>query len=130
LVIFYLKNETDSNFDSLISVGIGLYAFANLITFAPELHGRTKIIAGTFILAAAIHFQLGLKEYLLSQKTKKIINRFFGLFLISAIPIFLLQISELMQNMSFFIFLLPQISWLLGDEDYSIRMIIGLFINK
>lgn len=129
LVIFYLKNETDSNFNSLISVGIGLYAFANLITFAPELHGRAKIIAGTFILAAAIHFQLGLKEYLLSQKNKRILNICFGLFLISAIPLFLLQISDLMQNTSFFIFFFPQISWVLADDDISIRGIIGLLID-
>jgi len=129
LVIFYLKNETDANFNSLFAVGMGLYAFANLITFAPELHGRAKIIAGTFILAAAIHFQLKLKEYLLSQKNKRILNICFALFLISAIPIFLLQISDLMQNMSFFILLFPQISWVLADDDISIRGIIGLLID-
>lgn len=129
LCFFYLKKQSDSNINFLVSTGILLYTFANLVAFSPELQGRTQIIAATFILAAAIHLQFTVKDYLLSQKTKRILNIGFVLFLISAIPIFLLQISDIMFNISFFILLFPQISWFLGDNDHSIRGIIGLLID-
>lgn len=129
LLLFYFKKEADRNLDFLISVGIGLYSFANFVAFTPELHGRSKIIACTFILAAAIHLQFTIKKYGLSQKNIKIVNKGFAVFLISAVPIFLLQISDIMFNISFFIFLFPEISWILGDDDYSIRKMIGLIID-
>lgn len=129
LCFFYLQKESDININFLVSTGILLYSFANLVAFSPELQGRSKIIAATFILAAAIRLQFNVKDYLLSQKAKRILNIGFVLFLISAIPIFLLQISDIMFNFSFFLLLFPQISWLLGDNDHSIRGIIGLLID-
>lgn len=129
LSFFYLKETKDNNFKFLIATGIVIYATSNLINFAPELQGRLKIIASTFILAAAIRFYLTLKYYQLSAKSIRIINIIYIIFLISAIPVFLFQISDLFQNTSFFILLFPQISWLLGDNDISIRQAIELFID-
>jgi hypothetical protein len=129
LLLFYLPRKMDASFNFLISLGIGLYTFANLVSFSPSLQGRAKTIAATFILAAAIHLQLTIKNYHISQKNKRFMNYGFVFFLISAIPMFLFQISEIMFNFSFFLLLFPQISWLLGDQDYSIRSIIGLLID-
>lgn len=129
LLFFYLPRKTDSNFNFLLSIGVGLYTFANLVSFSPALQGRSKTIAATFILAAAIHLQFTMKAYLVSQRTKRLMNLGFASFLISAIPMFLFQISDIMFNISFFLFLFPQVSWLLGDEDYTIRGVLGLLID-
>jgi hypothetical protein len=88
LSFFYLKETKDNNFKFLIATGIVIYATSNLINFAPELQGRLKIIASTFILAAAIRFYLTLKYYQLSAKSIRIINIIYIIFLISAIPVF------------------------------------------
>lgn len=129
LLFFYLKRETDTKLNFLIAVGVGLYTFANLVSFSPALQGRTKTIAATFILAAAIHLQLTMKAYLVSQKTKTLINIVYTLFLTSAIPMFLFQISYIFQSFSFYLLFLPEVSWLLGDQDSSLRSIIGLLID-
>jgi hypothetical protein len=129
LLFFYLKKTADNNLNFLIAVGIGVYTFSNLVAFSPSLQGRTKTIAATFILAAAIHLQLTLKNYVLSKKSNRRLNLGLVVFLISAIPIFLFQVSDLLFNISFFILLFPQVSWMLGDSDYSIRGVIGLLID-
>ena len=117
------------SFNFLISLGVGLYTFANLVTFSPALQGRSKTIASTFILAAAIHLLLTIKDYYISKKNKRFMKFGFVLFLISSIPIFLFQISDIMYNISFFVLLFPQISWFLGDNDFSIRQAIGFLID-
>jgi hypothetical protein len=129
LIFFYLKKAIDANLNFLIAIGLGLYAFANVVTFLPSLQGRTKTIAATFILAAAIYLQLNLKNYELSIKNKKLLNSGFGLFLISSIPMIMFQVSYIFQNFSFYLILFPQVSWILGDEDSSIRSVIGLLID-
>lgn len=129
LLLFYLPRKMDTNFNFLISLGVGLYTFANLVTFSPALQGRSKTIASTFILAAAIHLLLTIKDYYISKKNKRFMNFGFVLFLISSIPMFLFQISDIMYNISFFVLLFPQISWFLGDNDFSIRQAIGFFID-
>ncbi|AWG23043.1 hypothetical protein FFWV33_16690 [Flavobacterium faecale] len=129
LIFFYLKKESDRNLIFLVAVGIGVYAFSNLVAFSPSLQGRTKMIAATFILAAAIHLQLTLKKYNLKIKSIKRLNTALLFFLISSIPMFLFQLSYILQSFSFFLLFLPQVSWLLGDGDYSIRGVIGLFID-
>lgn len=129
LSFFYLKETTDNNFKFLIATGIVIFALSNLINFSPELQSRLKIIASTFILAAAIHLQLTIKDYYLSTKNKRFTKFGFVLFLISSIPIFLFQISDIMYNISFFVLLFPQISWFLGDNDFSIRQAIGFLID-
>jgi len=129
LLFFYLKKTSDSHLNFLMATGIGLYTFANMVAFSPSLQGRTKTIAALFILAAAIHLQLSIKNYRLSKKTVRRLNIGQVSFLISAIPMFLFQLSYIIQNISFFVFMFPQASWLLGDEDYSIRGAIGLLIN-
>jgi hypothetical protein len=129
LFFFYFKESVDANFVFLISVGIVIYAFSNVVSFAPELQGRSKIIAATFILAAAIHLQLTLKNYGLTRKSLIKLNIVFIFFLISAIPMFLFQLSYIISAFSLFIFIFPQESWLLGDGDYSIRNVLGLIID-
>lgn len=129
LLFFYLPRKTDANFNFLISLGVGLYTFANLVSFSPALQGRAKTIAATFILAAAIHLQITIKDYYLSSINKRFMKFGFVLFLIAAIPMFLFQISDIMFNISFFLFLFPQVSWFLGDNDISIRQAIGFLID-
>lgn len=129
LIFFYLKKSIDVNLNFLIAIGLGLYTFSNIVTFLPSLQGRSKTIAATFILAAAIYLQLNLKNYELSIKNKKLLNSGFGLFLISSIPMIMFQVSYIFQNFSFFLLLFPQVSWFLGDEDSSFRNIIGLLID-
>jgi hypothetical protein len=129
VLFFYLKKAADTNLNFLIAVGIGVYTFSNFVAFSPSLQGRTKTIAATFILAAAIHLQLTLKKYHLSKKAAVRLNLGLIAFLISSLPIFLFQVSDILQNMSFFLLLFPQISWILGDGDYTIRGVIGLLID-
>jgi hypothetical protein len=50
-------------------------------------------------------------------------------FLISSIPMVLFQISYILQGFSFFSFFFPQISWIMGDNDFSIRQAIGILID-
>ncbi|WP_323027647.1 hypothetical protein [Gelidibacter japonicus] len=129
LVYFYFDKNADLKLNFLIAVGMGLYAFANIVAFSPGLQGRTKAIAALFILAAAIHLQLTLRHYRISLRKLNSIRIGLVLFLISAIPMFLFQISYIFQNISFFSLLFPQISWYLGDADYSIRTAIGLLTD-
>jgi hypothetical protein len=68
LIFFYLKKISNANFIILVSIGLGLYAFSNLVAFSPSLQGRTSTIAATFLLAAAIQLQLTLKKYNLGIK--------------------------------------------------------------
>lgn len=50
LFLFYLNKQTDPNLTSLISVGMGIYTFANFLEFSPSIQGRAKMIASVFIL--------------------------------------------------------------------------------
>jgi hypothetical protein len=129
LLFFYFKSSVDLSFKFLIATGIGLYTFANFVAFSPSLQGRVKMIAATFILAAAIHLICTIKKYKLNNVNLNILNRVLTLFLISSIPMALFQISYIFQNISFFLLLFPQLSWFIGDSDISIRTAIGFFID-
>ena len=129
LLFFYLKKKADSNLIFLVAIGVGLYTFANFVSFSPSLQGRTKMISAIFILAAAIHLQFSFKNYSLSQKIIERLNFGLGVFLISSIPMALFQIAYILQNFSIFTFIFPQISWISGGDDYSIRAAIGLLID-
>jgi hypothetical protein len=128
LFLFYLNKRTDPNLIFLISVGLGIYTFANFMEFSPSIQGRAKTIASLFILVAAIHLQLTLKRYNWSEKSINYLNKGLSLFLILSIPMFLFQVSFLLENFSLFSILLPQVSWFLGDNDFSIRTAIGIFL--
>jgi len=121
MLFFYLKKESDKNFIFLISVGAGLYAFSNVVAFSPSLQGRTKVIASTFLLAAAIQLYYTLYRYRLSINARKRFD--FGLicFLLSSTTMVLYQISFILQGFSFFLLMFPELSWLLGDNDFSLR---------
>jgi uncharacterized membrane protein YhfC len=107
---------------------MGIYTFSNFLEFSPSIQGRAKTIASLFILAAAIHLQLTLKRYNWNRKHISYLNKGLSLFLIFSIPMFLFQVSYLLENFSIFSVILPQISWFLGEDDFSIRTAIGIFL--
>ena len=121
MLFFYLKKESDKNFMFLISIGVGLYTFSNIVAFSPSLQNRTKVIAATFLLAAAIQLYYTLYRYRLSVNAKKRFD--FGIicFLLSSTAMVLYQISFILQGFSFFLLMFPELSWLLGDNDFSLR---------
>jgi len=128
LLLFYLNKQIDPNLTFLISVGIGIYTFSNFLEFSPSIQGRAKTIASLFILVAAIHLQLTLKRYNWSRKHISYLNKGLSLFLIFSIPMFLFHVSFLLENFSLFSIFLPQVSWFLGEDDFSIRTAIGIFL--
>jgi hypothetical protein len=128
LFLFYLNKRIDPNLTFLISIGIGLYTFANFLEFSPSIQGRAKMIASLFILVAAIHLQLTLKRYNWSRKRISYLNKGLSLFLIFSFPMFLFQVSYLLENFSLFSVFFPQVSWFLGEDDFSIRTAIGIFL--
>ena len=128
LFLFYLNKRIDPNLTFLISVGIGIYTFANFLEFSPSIQGRAKMIASLFILVAAIHLQLTLKRYNWSRKRISYLNKGLSLFLVFSIPMFLFNVSYLLENFSLFSVFLPQVSWFLGDDDFSVRTAIGIFL--
>lgn len=128
LFLFYLNKRTDPNLTFLISVGIGIYTFSNFLEFSPSIQGRAKMIASLFILAAAIHLQLTLKRYNWSRKRISYLNKGLSLFLIFSIPMFLFNVSYLLENFSLFSVILPQVSWFLGEDDFTIRTALGIFL--
>jgi glucose uptake protein GlcU len=107
---------------------MGIYTFANFMEFSPSIQGRAKMIASLFILVAAIHLQLTLKRYNWSKNSISYLNKSLSLFLIFSIPMFLYQVSFLLENFSLFSVFLPQLSWFLGEDDFSIRTAIGIFL--
>jgi hypothetical protein len=121
LLFFFNNKKTDNDFNFLFASGISLYSFSNIVEFSPSLAGRTKTIASLFIIAATIQLLFTIQIYKLSPKKITLLNRGLVIFLISSIPMFLFQLSYLIQMLSFFTLFLPQISWLLGDKDFSIR---------
>jgi len=129
LILFYLKKDVGANLKFLIALGLSIYLFSNLVDFSPSLQFRSKMIASKFILAAAIQLQLTLQSYRLRQRAMQGLNIGFVAFLISSIPVALFHISYILSITSFFIFFFPEIAWLLGDGDYSIRGLIGLLID-
>jgi hypothetical protein len=128
LFLFYLNKQIDSSLTFLISIGVGIYTFSNFLEFSPSIQGRGQMIASLFILAAAIHLQLTLKRYNWNRKRITYLNKGLSLFLIFSIPMFLFQVSYLLENFSLFSVFLPQVSWFLGEDDFSIRTAIGIFL--
>lgn len=122
ILLFFFNNKTFNNrFNFLLASGLGLYAFSNIVTFSPSLSGRVKTIAALFIITATIQLLFTLNRYKLTSQKLNLLNKCFIIFLFLSIPMFLFQISYLIQMLSFFTLILPQISWLIGDNDFSIR---------
>ena len=126
LLFFYNHKKADKKFIFLMASGLGLMSFSNMVTFSPSLSGRVSTIATVYILAAAIQFLLTIKNYGLNVKKTSLVHRLLVIFLISSIPMVLFQMSYLIQMLSFFTLVLPPVSWLLGNADFSIREGIGL----
>lgn len=127
LLPFYNNKNADDRYNFLMASGLGLYSFANIVTFSPSLSGRVQTIATVFLLAAAIQFLLTLENYNLTQRKIKLLNKGLYLFLILSVPMILFQISYLLQMLSFFALFLTPISWIIGDHDFSIRDGLGYF---
>uniref|UniRef100_UPI004049B638 hypothetical protein n=1 Tax=Flavobacterium sp. TaxID=239 RepID=UPI004049B638 len=126
ILLFFFNNKTkNERFNFLLATGLGLFAFSNIVTFSPSLSGRVKTIASLFILTATIQLLFTLEMYKLSQNKIKLFNIGLVIFLISSLPMFLFQLSYLIQMLSFFALIFPQISWLLGSDDLSIRDALG-----
>jgi len=130
LLIVYRDKNIDPNLLFLIAAGIGLYTFANFASsFSGSIEGRTKSISATFILAAAIYFQLNIDKYRISIKNKALLNTGFAVFLISSAPFCLFHITYVLNNTSIFFLLFPPLSWFLGVDDFSMREAFGLFLD-
>lgn len=121
LLLFYNSKKSDKKFIFLFASGIGLYTFSNLVTFSPSLAGRIKTISALFILVSSIQFLFTISRYKLSRQKLKLLNVGLVIFLISSFPMFLFQLSYLIQMLSFFSIILAPVSWILGDADISIR---------
>jgi hypothetical protein len=127
LLPFYNNKNADVRFNFLMASGLGLFSFANIVAFSPALSGRVLTIATVFFLAAAIQFLLTLKNYNLTQKKIKLLNKGLYLFLVLSVPMVLFQISYLFQMLSLYTLFLAPISWIIGDTDFSIRDGLGYF---
>ncbi|WP_445718781.1 hypothetical protein [Flavobacterium sp.] len=122
ILLYFFNNKTQNNkFNFLLGSGLGLYSFSNIVTFSPSLSGRVKTIAALFIITATIQLLFTLNRYKLTSQKLNLLNKCCIIFLFLSIPMFLFQISYLIQMLSFFTLILPQISWILGDNDFSIR---------
>lgn len=121
LLLFYNSKKADKKFIFLFASGIGLYTFSNLATFSPSIAGRIKTIASLFILVSSIQLLFTIARYKLSRQKLKLLNVGLVIFLISSFPMFLFQLSYLIQMLSFFSIILAPVSWILGDADISIR---------
>lgn len=128
LLFFFNSKHADDRFNFLMASGLGLYSFSNIVTFSPSLSGRLKTIASVFLLSATIQLLFTVNRFNLNKRKLTLLNKGLTLFLFSCIPFFLFQISFLLQMLSSFIFLFPQLSWVLGDDDVSLREAIGFFI--
>jgi hypothetical protein len=128
LLFFFNSKNADTRFNFLVATGLGLYSFSNLVNFSPSLSGRLKVIASVFLLAATIHLMLTLENYNLQKKKIQWLNKGLIVFLVASIPMVLFQISYIINMMSFFGVFFPQISWFLGDNDFTIKEgIVSLF---
>jgi hypothetical protein len=122
LILLYLSNVKIDYIDFLISGGLLILAFSNLAELSsPAIHGRGKTIASTFLVSASLIILLRRKDYLKSGIRSIAIYSLFGIFLLSCIPYILFQISYILNTVSLFIFFIPPISWVLGENDISIK---------
>ncbi|MEZ7509749.1 hypothetical protein QO190_12275 [Cloacibacterium sp. Arc13] len=121
LLLFYNSKYAEKKFIFLFASGIGLYIFSNLATFSPSLSGRVRTISALFILVSTIQLLFTIVRYKLSRQKMNLLNAGLVIFLLSSVPMFLFQLSYLIQMLSFFSIILAPVSWLLGDADISIR---------
>lgn len=122
LSLIYLKGTSIESLDFLIAAGLMILAFSNLASFSsPAIEGRGYSIASIFLVAGSIQI-LCLKDLFLVNGFKtRIIKYSFHLFLISSIPYILFNIADIFSTISYFSIIMPIGSWLLGNEDISIR---------
>jgi len=128
LLYFYYKRNVSNELLFLFANGIILISFANFFEFSPAISGRTKTIASVFIIAAAIHQLFNISAGKQISKIQPLISLGFWAFIISSIPLIIFHISYIINTISIFIISLPVLSWIIGNDDVTIREFLGLII--
>jgi hypothetical protein len=129
LVIIYYKNDGIEYLNFLIAGGLLLLALSNLAeTTSPSIHGRGYTIAATFLTAAAIQILSLSKKLKLRGLKPKVFEVSFFTFLLSSFPHALFHISYALNTISAFVLCLPFLSWISGNDDFSIRDFIAFIL--
>lgn len=127
LIVLYFKNKQRPYLDVLITSGLLILALSNLAAVtSPAVNGRGYTIAGTFLVAAAIQVLCMPAVFLKKGFQSGVLKASFLVFLVSAIPYVLFNISYIINTISFFVFINPSASWLAGAGDFSIRDVLIL----
>lgn len=126
IVLIFLINqgiigENKKIIAQAFAAGVLLYSFGNIMEFSPSVHGRAQAGAAPFVLiamlwtlSASFKYQKRIYESVLLRVTM-------SLFFISAIPVFLYHLSYAINMLSAFAISFPLASWLLAENDFSIR---------
>lgn len=126
LSFIYLKRKRQVHLDFLIAGGLLLLAVSNLAeSTSPSVYGRGYTIASVFLVAAGIIYLFRENEIIRRRFPRRVVRLGLMLFLLSAVPYVLFNISYVFNSVSFFIFLFPLGSWILGSGDISIRDLIA-----
>jgi hypothetical protein len=129
LVIIYYKNDGIEYLNFLIAGGLLLLALSNLAeTTSPSIHGRGYTIAATFLSAAAIQILSLNKGFKFRGFSPRLFNTSIYFFLASSIPYALFHISYALNTISAFVLCLPFLSWISGNDDFSIRDFIAFIL--
>lgn len=129
LILVYLKGTGNKYLDFLIAGGLMILSLSNVASSSsPAVEGRGYTIASIFLVAAAIQ-TLFLNNYLLENAFKSgVIKLLFSIFLISSIPYVLFNISYAMNTFSYFVIAMPLGSWVIGEDDLSLRDFLIYFL--
>jgi hypothetical protein len=122
---FYLQNQ-NTTINNLLGFGILLLSIANLMTFVPELVGRTRQVASIFLVGACIVILSNNLQCILARGRQKILQAGLYVFLATAVPVWLFHFSYILNTISVFILALPFVSWFIGNDDISIARFIKL----
>lgn len=129
LILVYINSNNPVYLDSIIATGLLLLSLSNVAAAtSPSVSGRGSTIAATFLVASAIQVIFILKQIVGNGFKTTIIKMLFSVFLISAIPHILFHLSYAFNTVSFFIITTPMVSWVLGNDDFSIRDFLAYFL--
>ena len=106
----------------LLSVGIGLMVFSNLVVFAPALASRTNFIAATFLLLGFISARLVAAERKKSFTDNPGLYKYgINIATVALLPILLYSLSSNTEGISYLIFFTPGVALLFPDMNMSIK---------
>lgn len=122
LITVYLRNKNLEHIDFLIAGGLLIFSLANFSSLtSPAVYGRGLAIAGEFLIASSVIVLSKQNLYFRQGFIRMLYQLSYLVFLVSTIPYILFQISYIFNTVSLFIVFMPIASWLLGDNDFSIR---------